>query len=1177
MARKTRSRHHPLALDVSSDDFERPVVEIDLSPIKPVVSPPELSRQVCLSPMKKPGASPKKSVTFCKQLVTPSKQAVRVPVLETPPPKLILKQQPQNQDSPTSNKFGRGGSHRQFRDPDFWGPGVIQTLHRPAELGAFLDGCLAMIQRPLFQRRFEVYASLAQVYKTHRNDEIVNHLIHVPAGSNHSKLGHFLELIRRDVNAIETRLFSKSDGNKENVAPGLPQEMELVPTTGNDPFQIRTVTLALKVMNYFMTDESLNNYLPVEDVKWFYRHAAAMLVHPQVSKALITPYVQMIKECKFLRAKRRLIFDNSDLIEVMLASLLNMKCFYSLTILIERTNCLRNFCTTFSAIMAKNAHHWLGFLILAVVTQTVSFAKTGPQGVAALSDLAALVRKNPGSLRHQLQHFLQSLIPENWLPLLRETRFGLGPPPPPGTPEGVMSPWELPTGTASEYILAYLRHHASLLETCAAQALEMWKLIVVSVEVLDTEWQQCALELVRDYGDTVVLVWRGYVYIVGTRLGDLKQMMDRIDGLDQFNSRVKQVNQELETYWSIMVAPFSWPLVSPTTLHDYLLTILYFTLHQCVAKMATKHLGVFWNQLVAPLLVRFYFNDDGTSQTAELGYKVLMHLLLALSIHLFEEERGLTPAWITFDELNNLPPRWIFNHRTDFVPVVALAMALSHLSPLHKSSLVARYITSMASILARESSVGPEPFATEAASMLEHTVALWPTEMVAHVVKAVLAPGALPQLALVATRFYATTLGQCSPTTAAAVLESVAVPGLSFKDAIAVVGSVASAVGARSQKSVPDSQEPIHDHRDPATIVWDGCLGALTAEPTTDQYDQIVKFLAKMDSPLEASLVAVIQWLGTLPKPKKIRLDTWSANLFYRSLRLVCNHPRSTIGPMFILATQNRLLEGQLPHFVAAMEQLCGDPQYADIVYRFTGVIYRRCRWVPDELQPRFVTAWRRYLGWRVDWARTQGEYERNQTDDLLCESHKNTGIVFDLTPEVLESFPKYRFMCVGSEDTSEDESDEDTNDTTADVGTVEPPTLTPIDPDDPDGELADDDDGIDVVLVDFSVIEDESLVLIDPKLVVIDSPDSSSREERATRRRTRSQTDREEAKVLVPDTPPVAPEPTRKRRKRMLTRAKQLREIYQKWSIEDTELLTPEERSEFETMSLQFTLALRK
>lgn len=185
------------------------------------------------------------------------------------------------------------------------------------DLYHLIEGCITVLQDASFDKRFEVYATLNGVYKTNSGSGAVklfsstledsvlasprkNRSTPSPLKNNSptkkQRESLYVALLAgqiiKDIEATEDLLFDDNK-DKENRSP-----------TKNDPFRIRIVNQATKLMSYFILDQELNKLISLHNIDWLYHHACVMLTHPKASKAIISAYLVIMKECK-LSAKKK--------------------------------------------------------------------------------------------------------------------------------------------------------------------------------------------------------------------------------------------------------------------------------------------------------------------------------------------------------------------------------------------------------------------------------------------------------------------------------------------------------------------------------------------------------------------------------------------------------------------------------------------------------------------------------------------------------------------------------------------------------------------------------------------------------------------------------------------------------------------------------------------------------
>lgn len=551
----------------------------------------------------------KKQVKFSKQLETPIKGKPTELNFETPPPKLILKAL-KNTPPPLR---GKG-----YGDLSFWTPGLVVEVSTVADAICLLQGCIRVLRQSLFDRRLEVYASVTNLLKRHRSPDITHYLVH--ASGPQSPLTTLTLIIRLDITQLEHELW---DGE------------------GGGPFQVRTIGQGLRLMNSLMIDEDVNNYVPVDDVKWIYHKAATMLGVPEISKALTLPLLQVLKDCKFSRHKRRIIFENSDLVEEMISALINMPCFSSSTVLSERMMAFLNYCVVFPALMAKNASHWVGPLVVSVLSTASFMSKTIDTVTTTMAEVGAMATKY-STVAGALSFFLDNPLSEHHLRVLSQLGGSID-----TTGEAI---------DGNEFVLSRLE-----LMVAAGRgdlALAIWSAIVATVAPRSHQWLNLPyLAYSHGFGSQSIKCWGAYLF--------------RFLGGDAW--LVHPAGDEAVRQGQLALAPFSWSPPLPQDLaHNLVLTIFYYTCHCAVSEMTTKPLANFWQVVITPAFETAYLGGDG--DRAIQGYKFLMHLLSESSFVPFNEMRFAGDRMVAIEEVNNLPTRWVAAHADIMAPLVSKAV-----------------------------------------------------------------------------------------------------------------------------------------------------------------------------------------------------------------------------------------------------------------------------------------------------------------------------------------------------------------------------------------------------------------------------------------------------------------------------------------------------------------------
>lgn len=596
---------------------------LGLSPLKHVTDPPDLVREVCSSPIREDSNdSKRKAVTFSKKLTTPMKynnigELRKVDLLQ---PKLILK-------SITTELPPLLISSRNYGDLNFWSPGLVVELpaQSKTEVQLLFDGAIRVLRQPQFDRRFEVYASLATVVKHNVTPELVRYLTKESTGSKGTPLTLITLLVRSDITMLAQECWGRDDVS-----------------TRNDPFQIRTMSQALRLITTFMSDEFLNCFLALDDVRWFYRQAATLLTRPLVSKALTLPLLQLLKDCKFPRSLRRKIFDNNEIIELMLMALINMQCFSSSTILSERVIAFYNYCIMFAPIMAKNAVHWVGPLVLSIITTAAQVPKSANVVVQTFTEICKVGEKHSDIIR-ALRDFLNQELNAETAELVVQLKL---------TNEAI----EVEGQCGEDIVLQGLERLIEL--DRAKPALDLWVLLTLCLNKLPPKWRLIPhIAYQKDVTWESLRSWRVYVHLLGEKEG--------------WNAEI--IPRKLLDLADIVRGPLHWqPTPDLIHMNSLVMDTIYHTIHKCIALMTIKSLRGYWDAVIAPMMIDTFFKLN--EQTALHGYRILAHLTLTAPIVPYSQDRIYSEEPIQIHEINCLPRLWIAKHAKSVAPLISQAL-----------------------------------------------------------------------------------------------------------------------------------------------------------------------------------------------------------------------------------------------------------------------------------------------------------------------------------------------------------------------------------------------------------------------------------------------------------------------------------------------------------------------
>lgn len=646
------------------------------------------------SPLKR-----RKTVAFSDNVAsdTPSSPLVGENDTQRTPQRSILKPTSENLDSspldPNNSTMWVKTSHailHQFstsshapNNVEFWQPGtIIQLEPKSSDLLQLVDGCLEVLRVDGFRRKFEVYATLNQIFKL--NDAVILSdlfagdgctpswmaMVEKTTGFKRKRLTSYIrdicEFVTRDIKEIEERLFASNGDPKLS----LPRK---------DPFDARTLSQALKLVSGLLSIPSLNSCITVSTVKWFYSHACEMLVQPTISKSLVLPYLSIIKDCHFSGKKRRFIFENNPnpLLERMLFALLNIRTFISSSLVNEKFIALKNLIQKFPSIMAKNFHLWFGGLVLNLCDIAFPlYTKIVSMGITALLEAARNYLDNPDvclAARTMLEMPLpteqtsfasENLVSISTMPLtitmdyvsdsLKELIDN-------GHYKSAMDIWvgltllvgSFENGIESwKHLHPWLQVHKycfnALSILAKITALASWKAIIYRV---------CVLEL-KNYRLFVgpVDVPKGTVDLNNAHSTPNAKQLLRLEEI--LRPRIKLL---IHIFINISSVEFQREIID--TLDHAFLSILY-TLLNNQQKTNAKMLVIYWDKIIHPVLINFYFKKEiSNAHMHHLGVGIfnrLMKTSTPVNEKNYSTVRCLSHEPVSLGEINSLNPRWVY-------------------------------------------------------------------------------------------------------------------------------------------------------------------------------------------------------------------------------------------------------------------------------------------------------------------------------------------------------------------------------------------------------------------------------------------------------------------------------------------------------------------------------------
>lgn len=663
---------------LDSDDRDYQESDLNSSPIKRIPInfslPPQIhdtDNAFSSSPIKK-----KKTVAFSDDLLldTPSS-----PGNNLTPMKSILKPHSLNTDPISKNIHKTLSNSHNFEkynpsDENFWIAGsIIQLAPGSPELTELVEGCIRVLYLANFEKRFEVYATLNNILRSNTKETLLklftissstlkNSPKHVQINkttnvelTNISKLAY---IIQQDIKRLEDELFGDLKEDSENKSQ----------FTRTDPFRIRIISQAMKLMNFLLVDSDLNNFVALESIKWFYEHCCTMITKQTISKALISSYLLLIKDCRLGNKRKKAVFENSALPEKILQSVILMKWFPSASVITEKFTALRNLIINFPGMMAKNIIHWFHILLFNVATNTSPiYMKATSVGAQALLEAARnyLDSKN---ILIAVRLLLDSPIPTKIKSFITDDDLeDIGNSKDTSTIGHLIHSLEILIQSGHYKHAMDIWVAVTLLSADKDNGFETWKFLPQWLKV-----HKSCFNIQDNEAKLIALnSWKAIVYnICHEDLGNLRKVVEPMS--NSLSKKIKQpsINNTLRPKIKLLIHI----LLNVTAiesqneiievLNDIFLSIVYTLLNPLSFKSSTKYIHVYWDKIIQPVLHNFYFKkDSSTIYMNELGLKFLTRLLktfMPISERNYNELRCLANDPVTLAEINSIPSRWVY-------------------------------------------------------------------------------------------------------------------------------------------------------------------------------------------------------------------------------------------------------------------------------------------------------------------------------------------------------------------------------------------------------------------------------------------------------------------------------------------------------------------------------------
>ncbi|KAI5969159.1 RIF1 [Candida margitis] len=607
---------------------------------------------------------------------------------------------------PNNTSLWGESTHSKSNSPksaEFWLPGTIIQLEPGSEgLPMLVEGCLAVLGDSGFKRRFEVYATLNSIFKSNPSTTLIGLFLDSgPAGSEsstkQSKSLPILKQIIKDIDEIEEVIFNP-EADKENVSP----------TKGN-PFKIRIVTQALKLLNLFMSDAGLNNFIANEDAYWIYDHACTMLINPNISKALVSPYLSIIKDCKLNPGRRRALFCNHEILEKLLIAVLRMNNFPSSSLVTERFSCLRNYILNFPEFMAKNIAQWFEPVLLNLCNMVHPvYMKSFGVGVHCLLE-AAKCFLDDSTVHSYVINKLSSPIAADAPSFTSDQEF-----------PGYLSQLRLQNVRLIEFVVCKLEELISADQQKLAMDMWMGLTLLAGSESFD-KWTDlnvwlkvpmCCFSSTPQASPIALSCWRAICFILCRNgLESFRKSIDSTQTSTSGTGKSAAVTQALKSKVKLLMYVFnSFPIEGLSkdvieTLHNIFLGHLYVILSPAILKSWSKYLPLFWDRIIQPTFGNFYFKRESGSYANQLGLELLTTMLkssLSNPEKQFNDLRILSNDPITLMEVNPLPARYAHSHFDRVMQSMFFVFQLDTIKFEQKLSLFTTFLAKLKLVVKKE-------------------------------------------------------------------------------------------------------------------------------------------------------------------------------------------------------------------------------------------------------------------------------------------------------------------------------------------------------------------------------------------------------------------------------------------------------------------------------------------
>lgn len=614
-----------------------------------------------------------------------------------------IKEDNPNEHFSQDNEF----NHNNFypNKPGFWSNGTIVQLSPGSSLlDKLIVGTISVLKDRTFNKRFEAYASLNHNFKINRSDEILAILTQFqsqnssplrpkPQNPNSPSLLSTLSgIIQRDICTIESQIFP-DDENKENT-PTSPKK--------NDPFSTRIISQALKCASFLMSDVELNNCLSLDDIRWYYSHSASMIIKPTISKSLITPYISIIKECKFGIKKKKMLFSNgshTSIPEHMLFAILNMKNFPSTSLICEKFITIKNLVQNFPTMMCNTFKHWFEtFLMNLCDLNSPLHSKVLATAIISLLEISRIYLKN-----REVKFMVQQCLDRRISPTIRSFSGDTN--------------VEIAIDVKSKSKPLVFDHvQSTILDLLAMKnyksAMDIWIGITLLINDRDKGFENsprlerwidtlnaCLVINEHQAKITAISAWKAVIYnLCVSDLDNLATPSKAKDVIFNGASGYK-LSEKLECKFNLLFRLLTFLTLRDLssdiieTIDSSILSIFYSVVNHHTLKN-DQYFKIYWDRIIMPCFHLFYFSKTDLKQIPFLGAKLLARLMkknVAVDEHKFVPIRCLSNDPVSLNEVNSINSRWAYQNHDRILTLLNVVVSLDQIKVGMRLSLISSY------------------------------------------------------------------------------------------------------------------------------------------------------------------------------------------------------------------------------------------------------------------------------------------------------------------------------------------------------------------------------------------------------------------------------------------------------------------------------------------------------